>query len=212
MKIILLGPQGSGKGTQGKMISEKYKLPMIVAGDLVREVAKQKTALGREVRSTTNKGFLISDEITNRLIKERIAKPDCKNGFVLDGFPRDVAQADALDKISKNYVAIEFDISDETAVKRLSARRICNNCGINYNIVTEPKPKDPNICDKCGSRLYHRKDDKPEAIKKRLEIYHNETEPLLERFKKRNALFKINAEQSIHNIFNDVCKILDVMK
>jgi len=203
VKIIFIGPQGSGKGTQAKIISEELKIPHISTGDLFRSL---EGPLKEEVDSVINQGKLVPDELTVKILKERISKPDCKPGFILDGFPRNIAQANMLDKITKIDKVIEINISDELAVERISSRWSCKKCGTIFNTATNP-PKRQNICDKCQGELYRRADDNPEAIKKRLETYHRETEPILKKYK--NISVKIDGEQEIDKISEE---ILDVLK
>jgi len=197
-KIIFIGPQGSGKGTQAKIISEELAIPHISTGDLFRMLEGE---LREEVNSYINKGSLVPDELTVRILKERISKEDCKDGFILDGFPRNIAQAEMLDKITTIDKVIEITISDELAIERISSRWSCKKCGAVYNSITN-LPKRENICDKCEGELYRRADDNPEAIKKRLETYHKETEPILEKYMR--ILETIDGEQEIDKISNEI--------
>ena len=210
MKIILLGPQGSGKGTQAKFISEKFKIPHISTGDIFRKNIKEGTELGKEVTSYLNSGKLVPDELTNKLVESRIKEDDCKDGFILDGFPRNIAQAEFLDSITKIDYSVDVEIPDQEVVFRLEGRRTCSNkeCGAIYNLNTSPKPKENNKCDKCGSDLFQRDDDKPEAIKKRLEIYHQQTSPLIEYYQKKGILIKIDGEQDIEKVSEDIFSAL----
>lgn len=202
VKIIFIGPQGSGKGTQAKIISEKLNIPHISTGDLFRMLEGK---LREEVDSFINKGQLVPDELTVRILKERISKPDCKEGFILDGFPRNIAQAEMLDKITTIDKVILIDISDELAVERISSRLSCKKCGAVFNTITNP-PKRQNICDKCQGELYRRADDNPEAIKKRLETYHKETEPILKKY--REIQITINGEEEIDKISEEILENL----
>lgn len=201
MNIIFIGAQGSGKGTQAKIISEKLKIPHISTGDLLRNV---KGNLKEQVDSYMHSGKLIPDELMLRVLEERLKQRDCKNGFILDGFPRNLSQANTLDKITKIDKVIEIFISDKQALKRLSGRWNCKKCGTTYNILTQPKPKEKGICDKCNLPLYQREDDKEEAIKARLKIYHRETEPVLKHYKSE----KINGMQNIEKVTEDILKVL----
>jgi len=197
-----MGVQGSGKGTQAKIIAEKKKLAHICTGDMLRETTGE---LKKEVDSYINIGKLVPDELILKILLERIKQPDCKNGIILDGYPRNLRQAEELEKITKIDKIFEIDISDETAKKRLMGRWNCKKCGIAYNVVTEPKPKNDHICDNCNIPLFQREDDVNEtAIAKRLQIYHEETMPILKKFK--NKVVKINGEQSIEKITEAILK------
>lgn len=201
-QIIFIGPQGSGKGTQAKIISEELKIPHISTGDLFRALEGK---LKEEVDSYINKGQLVPDELTVRILKERISKPDCRAGFILDGFPRNAVQAKLLEKITKIDKVIEIDISDELAIERISSRISCKKCGAVYNLITNP-PKRKDICDRCQGELYRRADDNPDAIKKRLETYHKETQPILEMYK--DILVTIDGDQEIDKISMDIMEEL----
>src|SRR3989338_371977 len=205
MNIILIGPQGSGKGTQAKMISEKYSIPHISTGDLFRDAIKRGTALGAKAEKYINQGILVPDEIVINLVKERISKHDCKTGFILDGFPRTLSQAKMLDSIVKINCVLNININDSVSIARLSSRRQCRKCGEIYG--KEVKPKIEGRCDKCKSELYQRDDDKPEAIKKRLEIYHRQTIPVLKYYK--SVVHDINGKQTVEKIFEEIFGILE---
>ena len=194
-----MGPQGSGKGTQAKIISEELGIVHISTGDLFRGLTKGE--LKEEVDSYINSGNLVPDKVTIKILKERISKEDCKKGFILDGFPRNVAQADLLDEITKIDKVIEINIRDELAIKRISSRLSCKKCGAVYNLETNP-PKKQDICDKCQGELYRRADDNPDAIKKRLETYHNETKPVLKKYK--SILTTIDGSQEIDKIADQI--------
>lgn len=200
MNILFAGPQGSGKGTQAKIIAEKLKIPHVSSGDLLRNAPAE---LKEEVDSYINRGHLVPDELMLKILNKRIAEGDCKNGFILDGFPRNLAQAGELDKIVKIENVFNIDISDAEAVKRLTGRLNCKKCGAIYNSLTSP-PKKNKICDKCGAELFQRADDKEDAIRKRLEVYHQETKPLLKHY---NTV-KINGEQSIEKVTEDIQKAI----
>jgi len=204
MILLFVGAQGSGKGTQAKIISKKIKIVHISSGDILRETSGK---LKEQVDSYMNKGALVPDKIIAKILKERIKKEDCKNGFILDGFPRNLEQAEEFEKIRKIDRIIEISISDEEAIKRLKGRWNCKKCGIAYNVVTMPKPKKDKKCDQCGEELSQRNDDiNDEAIKKRLAIYHEETTPILSKY--RDRAIKINGEQEIDRITEDILKIL----
>lgn len=202
MKILIMGPQGSGKGTQAHKISEKYNIPHISTGDIFRENVKNETELGKEVKSYTDKGKLVPDELTNKIVADKIKD---KEGFILDGYPRDKQQAEYLSKIVDIDHVIVIEVSPEETMKRISGRRICPECGENYHINFKP-PKEPGKCDHDDGNLYQRDDDKPEAIWKRLEIYEEETKPVIDFYK--DKVSKIDGEKSIEEVFNDIIKVL----
>ena len=196
--IVLLGPQGSGKGTHGKFIASKLGIPLISTGDIFREEVKKETELGKKVREFVEKGELVPDEIVVSVVKDRIAKPDCSNGFVLDGFPRTIQQAKALENLTKVDLVIFLDVTKETIIDRLSTRRICSKCGAIYNLKYMP-PRVPGKCDVCGGELYQRSDDRPEVIARRLEEYEERTKPLVEFYRARGLLRRIdgNGEREV---------------
>ncbi len=200
---IFVGVQGSGKGTQAKTISKELGMCHISTGDLFRELTGE---LKTEVDSYMNAGKLIPNELVIEILEERIEKDDCKKGIILDGFPRNLEQANALDKKLKVDKVVEIQISDKESLKRLSGRFTCENCKEGYNIYTAPKPKQNGICDKCGGKLVQRADDNPEAIKKRIEDYHNQTEPILNHYK--DKVIKIDGEQTIEAINKELLEKL----
>jgi adenylate kinase len=206
MNIVLLGPQGSGKGTQAKLISKYYGIPHISMGEVFRNVAEKNTELGRMVKSLIDKGKLVPDDITVKIVKDAIK--DCEKGFILDGFPRTIHQAKLLEDIVNIDFVLFIKISDEEGIKRLSNRVQCPKCGKIYNLYTSPQPKTDNVCDDCGLKLVQREDDKPDAIMKRLEIYHRKTEPLVDYYGKKGVLHSVNGEQTIEKVFEDIKKIL----
>lgn len=184
MKIIMLGAPGAGKGTQAKMIAEKYSIPHVSTGDIFRANIKNGTDLGKEAKSYMDKGELVPDELTVRILLDRVAQEDCKNGYVLDGFPRTIPQAEVLQsELNKQGTDVDFainvDVPDENIIKRMSGRRACVTCGATYHIEHVP-PKTEGICDKCGSELILRDDDKEETVKNRLSVYHDQTQPLID--------------------------------
>ncbi len=199
MKLIFIGPQGSGKGTEAKRISKKLSICHISTGDLLRNY---KGELKKEIDSHINKGELIPDELMLKLLKEKLNSKECSEGFILDGFPRDKEQADMLDEITDIDYVIELDISNEEAIKRISGRRVCKDCGRNYNLYTGITPKKDDVCDTCGGEIIKREDDYPEAVKKRLNTYHKKTEPVLEKYS--DKLIKINGEQSVEKVQEDI--------
>lgn len=212
MKIIMLGAPGAGKGTQAKMIAEKYGLPHISTGDIFRANIKNGTELGKEAKEYMDKGLLVPDELTVRLLLDRVAQDDCKNGYVLDGFPRTIPQAEVLDeKLSelgeKVDYAINVDVPDENIVNRMSGRRACLNCGATYHIVSIP-PKKEGICDVCGSELVLRDDDKPETVQNRLKVYHEQTQPLIDFYEKKGVLRSVDGTLPMEEVFTAITKIL----
>ncbi len=191
INIILLGPPGAGKGTAAKQIAEKHSIPQISTGDIFREAVKKETELGKQVKAIMERGELVPDELTVSLVKERLAQPDTSNGYILDGFPRTVNQAEALSEFQEIKAVINFNLPEEEIIRRLSGRRVCKNCGAIYHITDFP-PKKEGICDKCGGELYQRPDDKIESIKKRLEVYKEQTAPLIDYYRGKNLLYDIN--------------------
>jgi adenylate kinase len=213
MRIIMLGAPGAGKGTQAKMISEKYGIPHISTGDIFRSNIKNGTELGRKAKTYMDQGQLVPDELTCDLVVDRIAQDDAKNGYVLDGFPRTIPQAEALKSAlekrgEKIDFAIDVDVPDENIVTRMSGRRACVSCGATYHIVYNP-PKQEGICDVCGKELVLRDDDKPETVKKRLEVYHRQTQPLIDYYKKDGVLVRVDGTQEIDTIFSQIQKLLE---
>ena len=212
MKIIMLGAPGAGKGTQAKMIAEKYGLPHISTGDIFRANIKNGTELGKEAKEYMDKGLLVPDELTVRLLLDRVAQDDCKNGYVLDGFPRTIPQAEVLDeKLSelgeKVDYAINVDVPDENIVNRMSGRRACLSCGATYHIVSIP-PKKEGICDVCGSALVLRDDDRPETVQNRLKVYHDQTQPLIDFYEKKGVLRSVDGTLPMEEVFTAITKIL----
>ncbi len=213
MNIIMLGPPGAGKGTQAQMLAEKYGIPQISTGDILRAAVAEGTELGKKAKEYMDKGQLVPDEVVIGIVKERLSKPDCEKGFILDGFPRTVAQAEALDGILKemgkkiDYV-INIVVPDEEILKRLTGRRTCKVCGAMYHIIYNP-PKVEGKCDKCGGDLYQRDDDKEETIKNRLSVYHSQTAPLIDYYRKKGVLIDIDGAKDIKTIFQDICAVLE---
>lgn len=202
MNFIFLGPPGAGKGTLATQVAANYKIPHISTGDMFRAAIKAGTPLGLKAKAIIDAGGLVSDEITIGLVKERLAEDDCKNGYILDGFPRTIPQAEALEQFAKIDAAVNFDIADEEVVERLGSRRVCKNCGQNYN-VKFLKPKVEGVCDKCGGELYTRDDDKEEAIKNRLVVYRESTAPLIDFYRNKGNLTDIDARPATEKI---LCK------
>ncbi len=206
--LILLGPPGAGKGTVGERLSKILNIPLISTGDLLRENLKGKTELGLKAKEYMDKGELVPDEIVISVLLERINKEDCKNGFILDGFPRNISQAEKLEKYIKdvklNVVYLQAD--DEFLVNRLSNRRICENCGAIYHLINIP-PKVPGICDKCGGKLIQRDDDKEEVVRNRLDVYYKLTSPLLDYYKNKSVLFSVRGDGKLEDIVKQIIEI-----
>ena len=212
MKIVMLGAPGAGKGTQAKMIAEKYSITHISTGDIFRANIKNGTELGKKAKSFIDKGQLVPDELTLDLIMDRFKEDDCKNGYVLDGFPRTIPQAEALDEALKANgekvdFAIDIDVPDENIVRRMGGRRACVNCGATYHIVYSPT-KVEGKCDKCGEELIVRDDDKPETVLSRLEVYHNQTQPLIDYYNEQGILKSVDGTIDMKDVFNEIVKIL----
>ena len=205
-KIALYGPQGSGKGTQGEKLAEYLQVPLIVTGNIFRLNIKEKTELGSLAQKYINKGDLVPDEVTIKMILERLSQKDCQKGFVLDGYPRSLVQATALDKAINLTHVLVIHISDKEAVRRIANRRSCPHCGRTYHLAYKP-PKKDSICDHCQTSLVQREDDTKEALIKRLNIYHQESEPILNHYEKINILHKINGEQLIEKVWQDIKQI-----
>lgn len=209
--IIFLGPPGAGKGTHAKEVSSILNIPHISTGDIFREAIKNQTELGMKVKEFLDSGKLVPDELVWEVVKDRLDAEDCKNGFILDGFPRTILQAELLDKYLKEKNAdlkvIYLDASDDLVIKRLSSRRVCKNCGAIYNLISMP-PKKEGICDICGGELYQRSDDYPDVIKKRLETYYRETQPLIDYYKNRGVMYTISAEKDREEVLQEILKVV----
>ena len=212
MKIIMLGAPGAGKGTQAKKIAEKYDIPHISTGDIFRANIKNGTELGAKAKEYMDKGLLVPDELVVDLVVDRVNQDDCVNGYVLDGFPRTIPQAEALDKALKELgqkidYAINVEVPDENIVHRMGGRRACIGCGATYHVEFNA-PKVEDVCDTCGGELVLRDDDKPETVQKRLSVYHAQTQPLIDYYKKANVLVEVDGTQDINVVFQDIVKIL----
>ena len=212
MKIIMLGAPGAGKGTQAKKIADKYQIPHISTGDIFRANIKEGTELGKKAKSYMDQGQLVPDELTLELIMDRFQNPDCKNGYVLDGFPRTIPQAEALtEALAKKGETIDYainvEVPDENIINRMSGRRACLGCGATYHITFNPPVKE-GICDTCGQELVLRDDDKPETVKKRLDVYHQQTQPLIDYYKNAEVLAEVDGTQPMDAVFDDIMKIL----
>lgn len=212
MNLVLMGLPGAGKGTQAEKIIDKYAIPHISTGDMFRAAIKEETELGLKAKSFMDKGELVPDEVTIGIVRERLSKDDCKNGFLLDGFPRTVAQAEALENILSSlgkrldYV-INIEVDREILTERLTGRRICENCGATYHLVFNP-PKTEGVCDKCGGPLYQRPDDNAETVGNRLDVNMKQTRPLLDFYEGKGYLRNVNGQQDIHQVFADIDQLL----
>jgi len=213
MHLILFGAPGVGKGTQAKLISKKFNIPQISTGDMLRDAVKSQSELGQKASLLMNQGKLVPDEIILELIRERISLDDCKDGFILDGFPRTIAQADELDKLFSelklsDVTCIEIAVPDEEIIQRLVSRRLCEKCGTDYNLITNRPPEDMK-CAKCGGNIIQRKDDNKETISNRLKVYLAQTAPLKEYYQQKGAFYSIDGLRSIDDVANDIYKILE---
>jgi len=212
MKIVMLGAPGAGKGTQAKIIAEKYQIPHVSTGDIFRANIKEGTELGMEAKGYMDKGLLVPDELTVKILLDRVAAEDCKNGYVLDGFPRTIPQAEVLDKAlqelnEKLDFAINVDVPDENIISRMAGRRACLKCGATYHVVNIP-PKTEGICDNCGQELVLREDDKEETVAKRLQVYHEQTKPLIDYYEKQGILKDVDGTQSMEAVSEAIVKLL----
>ena len=212
MKIVMLGAPGAGKGTQAEKIAEQYGLPHISTGDIFRKNIKEGTELGKEAKGYMDAGKLVPDELTVRMLLDRVSAGDCKAGYILDGFPRTIPQAEALDsELQKLGEAIDFaidvEVPDENIIKRMSGRRACPKCGATYHTEFIP-PQKEGVCDECGAELTIRDDDKPETVKKRLEVYHEQTQPLIEFYRKKDVLHTVDGTADAADVFEAIRTIL----
>lgn len=212
MRVVMLGAPGAGKGTQAKKIADKYGIPHISTGDIFRMNIKNGTELGMEAKKYMDQGLLVPDELVVRILLDRVAQPDCKNGYVLDGFPRTIPQAEVLDaeleKLGEKIdYAIDVNVPDENIINRMSGRRACVSCGATYHITYAPTEKE-GVCDKCGSELILRDDDKPETVQKRLGVYHQQTQPLIEYYTAKNILKSVDGTKDMEDVFQSIVSIL----
>jgi adenylate kinase len=212
MKLVLLGPPGAGKGTQAKMMVEKYQIPQISTGDILRQAVKDGTPLGKEAKTYMDQGELVPDGLIINLIKERIKADDCKEGYIFDGFPRTVAQAEALDNVleglsTKLDAVVSINVPEDEVVKRLSGRRTCKSCGTLYHIIYNSPTKE-GICDKCGGELFQRDDDNEITIRQRLSVYQAQTSPLIEYYSKQGLVKAIPGTGELQEIFTAICDAL----
>lgn len=212
LNIVLLGPPGGGKGTQASFMAEEFDIPHISTGDILRKAVNEGTELGKKAKSFMNKGELVPDDLVVDIVDERLTESDAKNGFILDGFPRTVPQAEALDKSleKRNMLisaVIDINVSEKELIKRLTARRVCQDCNKVYHLVFEP-PENEDYCDLCGGVLIQREDDKIETVKKRLEVYQKQTQPLVNYYKERKLLRSVDGQQSVEQVFYDIITVL----
>ncbi|MGP4077537.1 adenylate kinase [Halobacillus sp. K22] len=212
MNLILMGLPGAGKGTQAEKIVEKYNIPHISTGDMFRLAIKEGTALGKEAKSYMDKGELVPDEVTIGIVRERLSKPDCKEGFLLDGFPRTIAQADALENLLSDMDdtldhVLHIDVPKDQLIERLTGRRICPTCGATYHVVFNP-PKEEGKCDHDGSELIQREDDQPETVRKRLEVNVEQQQPLLDFYRDKGYLVSFEGDKDINDVFTDIDGVL----
>lgn len=212
MKIIMLGAPGAGKGTQAKMIADKYQIPHISTGDIFRANIKNGTELGAEAKKYMDQGLLVPDELTVRILLDRVAQEDCAGGYVLDGFPRNIPQAQVLDEAleklgEKIDMCIDVDVPDENIVRRMSGRRACLKCGATYHLEHIP-PRQEGVCDTCGSGLVLREDDKPETVQNRLKVYHEQTQPLIEFYSAKGVLKTVDGTMDVQDVFSAIVGLL----
>ncbi|WP_300351216.1 adenylate kinase [Clostridium sp.] len=212
MKIVLLGPPGAGKGTQAKSISNRYSIPHISTGDIFRKNISENTPLGVEAKTYMDNGQLVPDEVTINMVKDRLQQNDCKNGYLLDGFPRTVLQAEALDSFliergESIDTALLIEVPKEFILERMTGRRVCPSCGASYHIKFNP-PANDGKCDLCGSDVIQRKDDTEETVKERLEVYENQTQPLIDFYENKKQLSVVDGTQAINEVFESICNIL----
>lgn len=213
MNLILLGPPGAGKGTQAKKISAKYNLPHISTGDIFRETVQNGSDLGKKLQGFMSAGALVPDEVVIAIVRERLTKPDTKNGFLLDGFPRTIAQAIALDKelekIGKKISrVISLTVNEEEIVKRLSSRRVCISCGAAYNLMTQP-PKKESICNECHGQVIQRADDNADTVRNRLKVYDTQTSPLIEYYTNSGVLSSVDGMKTVEEVFKNICAAIE---
>lgn len=212
MNLVLLGPPGAGKGTQAKMMIDHYRIPQISTGDILRAALKERTPLGLKAKEFMDKGLLVPDEVVIDIIKDRLKEADCRNGYILDGFPRTVAQAQALDKVLADMNSgidhvISIEVDKGELIKRLTGRRTCRQCGRGYHAIFDP-PLNKDLCDKCQGELYQRDDDNEDTVRNRLEVYDSQTFPLIQFYKEKDLVRSINGQGGIQQIFDRIVKVL----
>lgn len=209
MRLTLLGPPGAGKGTQAGLLKERYRIPQISIGDILRQAVADGTPLGVQARSYMEKGLLVPDEVIIGIVRERLEKPDCANGYIFDGFPRTVGQAQALEAMAEPLDhALSLEVQEEELIRRLTGRRVCEACGALFHVSCRP-PRNSGICDRCGGRLAQRGDDREETVRRRLEVYRVETAPLVDHYARRGVLRKVEGHGTVQEVF---CRILEVLE
>ena len=213
MRLIMLGAPGAGKGTQAARVAERFRIPHISTGDIFRANIKNGTELGKKAKSYMDAGELVPDELVCDLVADRIAQPDCGEGFILDGFPRTIPQAEALDEAVRKAgtpidFAVDIEVPDEHIISRMGGRRACVSCGATYHVVYNP-PKKEDVCDRCGGKLVLRDDDRPETVKNRLDVYHAQTQPLIDFYQKKNIMKAVDGTQPMDQVFQAICEILE---
>ena len=206
MNFIFLGPPGAGKGTLAAQVAEEYKIPQISTGDIFRENIKNQTELGKKVKAIMDAGGLVGDDVVLEIVEDRLKKDDCKNGFILDGFPRTIPQAEAFEKLGIDVKVVNFEVNNDLIIARLSNRRVCKSCKANFNVKFMP-PKVEGVCDKCGGELFTREDDKLESITHRLEVYRKETEPLIGFYRNLNKMTHIDSARDSQEVLVDFRKM-----
>lgn len=210
MNIILLGAPGAGKGTQAEIISKNFKIPTISTGNIIREALKSGSEMGLKAKSYTDKGHLVPDEVVIGIVQDRISQGDCQNGFILDGFPRTIAQAEALDNSNVNIdKVIDIEVDDELIYKRMAGRRVCSKCGKTYNVDLNMKPKVDGVCDVCEGALIQRMDDKLETVKERLKVYYDQTHVLKDYYDRKGKRFVVDGSKPLHEITESINHILE---
>ena len=212
LKLIFLGAPGTGKGTQASVLADKYGIPQISTGDILRKAVADGTELGKKAKIIMESGGLVSDDIIIGLIKERLAQPDCQPGYMLDGFPRTMTQGESLDAMLADAGQIDaviyFDVAEDAIVRRLTSRRTCRKCGYNYNMISDPPPAD-NKCEKCGGDIFQRDDDKEETVRNRLVVYNEKTAPLIAYYKNQNKLHSIDGSQDVNKVRQDIIDLYE---
>ncbi|MFA5085424.1 MAG: adenylate kinase [Candidatus Omnitrophota bacterium] len=216
MNIVLLGPPGAGKGTQGVVLSKSYKIPHISTGDILREAVKSGTPMGKKAKMFMDKGELVPDEVVVGIVVDRLSQEDTKKGYILDGFPRTLKQAEELDAALKRIISgidmvLYFEIPEDIAIERLTGRRVCKKCGANFHVKNIP-PKKEGVCDKCGAELFQRPDDKLETVKNRLKVYELQTRPLIEYYTKQEILKKVSGALDVKDLFKELCQVFSDAK
>ncbi|MCK8816188.1 adenylate kinase [Natroniella sulfidigena] len=216
MYLLLVGPPGAGKGTQAKRLAKTYSMPHVATGDIFREAIKNETPLGKKAKEYIDQGKLVPDEVTVGMVEERLSRDDCQEGFILDGFPRTVNQANELTDILQDLelaldAVVNIDVGDEEVINRLSGRRVCSECGASFHVEFSP-PQDEGVCDECDGELYQRDDDNPETIKERLVVYSEQTSPLIEYYQERDLLLVIDGETTPEQVFERIKKDLKAIE